>query len=100
MVVSLNRGPEYTIILIMGTPQKGAPNFGKPPSVPDERDPQVFGFGEREGRSLAEVSSYRPHVKCSGGCGLKQSVIRSVWYYLGRGDATRASTEEKATIIV
>ena len=42
MVVSQNRGPQYrpqntliliigTIILIIGTPKKGTPNFGKPP---------------------------------------------------------------------
>ena len=23
--------PQYTIILVMGTPKKGTPNFGKPP---------------------------------------------------------------------
>ena len=37
MVVSLNGGPQnrpqYTIILLIGTPKKGSPNFGKPPFV-------------------------------------------------------------------
>ena len=35
LVVSINRGPSYrpqsTIILFTGTPQNGAPDFGKPP---------------------------------------------------------------------
>ena len=34
MIVSQNRGPQYrsqyTIVLMIGTPPKGAPNFGKP----------------------------------------------------------------------
>ena len=38
MVVSQNRGTPIwtpnTIVLIMGTPKKGTPNFGKPPYEP------------------------------------------------------------------
>ena len=41
MVVSQNRGPQYSpqniIVLIMGTPNKVPPNFGKPP----HRVPQI-----------------------------------------------------------
>ena len=35
LVVSQNKGPQYrpqnTIVLIIGTPKKGTPSFGKPP---------------------------------------------------------------------
>ena len=30
MAVSQNRGPQNTIVLVMGTPKKGTPNFRKP----------------------------------------------------------------------
>ena len=47
MVVSQIRGPQYrlpnSIVLIIGTPKKGTPNFGNPP------------YGAQGGRGIAEA---------------------------------------------
>ena len=91
MVVYLNRGTPIYYNPSYGDPQKGTPNFGKPHYVPDEWDPQVLGFGEREGRrqksALAVHMSSVPAAAVSSKVSSDQSGI--IWGVAMRPGQTR-----------